>query len=98
MGQSGGGMRMEVQEKHDFRSAAMSTADREEALLAAILEKPTRAERAAFLDGACSQDPPLRARLEALLAAHEGGGGALDAPPSGLLGTAVYPLAEGPGT
>src|SRR4051812_22301205 len=43
---------------------------REEALFAAVLAKST-AERAAFLDGACRGDPALRARLEALLAAHD---------------------------
>jgi serine/threonine-protein kinase len=75
----------------------MPTADREEVLFAAALEKPTRAERAAFLEGACGADHALRARLEALLAAHEGSGGVLDAPPSAL--TAAYrPLTEGPGT
>ena len=43
---------------------------REEALFAAALERPT-AERAAFLDGACLGDQPLRLRVEALLAAHD---------------------------
>ena len=57
----------------------MPTTDREEALFAAVLEKPTRAERAAYLEGACGGDHALRARIEALLAAHEGSGGALDA-------------------
>jgi WD40 repeat protein/serine/threonine protein kinase len=77
----------------------MPTADREEALFAALLEKPTRAERAAYLEGACGDDHALRARLEALLAAHDGSGGVLDAPPSVLAATAAYrPLTEGPGT
>ena len=34
------------------------------------LEKPTEAERAAFLDDACAGDPGLRRRVEALLRAH----------------------------
>jgi serine/threonine protein kinase len=77
----------------------MPTADREEALFAAVLEKPTRAERAAYLEGACGDDHALRARIEALLAAHESSGGVLDAPPSALAATGAYrPLTEGPGT
>jgi serine/threonine protein kinase/WD40 repeat protein len=43
---------------------------REEALFAAALAKP-KAERDVFVDGACYGDPALRARLEALLAAHD---------------------------
>jgi hypothetical protein len=43
----------------------------EETLFATALEKPTPAERAAFLDAACAGDPALRRRLEALLASHE---------------------------
>jgi WD40 repeat protein/serine/threonine protein kinase len=94
----GGGIRME-EEKVCFRSAAMPTANREEALFAAALEKPTRAERAAYLDGACGDDLALRARLEALLAAHDASGGVLDAPPPVLSPTTAYsPLTEGPGT
>jgi hypothetical protein len=58
----------------------MQSADREEALFAAVLEKPTPAERAAYLDGACGGDHALRARIEALLAAHAASGGVLDAP------------------
>jgi len=77
----------------------MPTADREEALFAAALEKPTRAERAAYLEGACGGDFALRARLEALLAAHQASGGVLDVPPSALPTTTAYrPLTEGPGS
>jgi WD40 repeat protein/serine/threonine protein kinase len=91
-------MRMEEQKAICFRSAAMPTADREEALFAAALEKPTRAERAAYLEGACGEDLALRGRIEALLAAHDAAGGVLDAPLSVLLPTAAYrPLTEGPG-
>src|SRR4051812_17435558 len=43
----------------------------EETLFAAALEKQTPAERAAFLDDACSGDVALRQRLEALLQSHE---------------------------
>ncbi|HEY7315713.1 MAG TPA: serine/threonine-protein kinase [Gemmataceae bacterium] len=43
----------------------------EETLFAAALERNTPAERAAFLDEACSGDAPLRQRVEALLRSHE---------------------------
>ena len=43
---------------------------REEALFALALEKPAE-KRSAFLDAICESDEALRARLEALLAAHE---------------------------
>jgi predicted Zn-dependent protease len=47
-----------------------STPSREEALFQAAAALAT-APRAAFLDQECAGDPALRARLEALLAAHE---------------------------
>ena len=43
---------------------------REEALFALALEKPVE-KRAELLDRECNEDPALRQRLEALLAAHE---------------------------
>jgi serine/threonine protein kinase len=43
----------------------------EETLFAAALEKRTPAERAAFLDEACTGDAALRQRVEALLRSHE---------------------------
>src|SRR5438132_12567593 len=43
----------------------------EETLFAAALDKATPAERSAFLDDACSGDPLLRRRVEALLQSHE---------------------------
>jgi serine/threonine protein kinase/Flp pilus assembly protein TadD len=90
---------MEEQEETCFRSASMPTTDREEALFAAVLEKPTAAERAAYLEGACGDDHALRARIQALLSAHDGFGGVLDAPPSGLGATSAHHApAEGPGT
>ena len=54
----------------------------------------------AYLEGACGGDHALRARIEALLAAHEGSGGALDVPPSDLKPATVdeRPLSEGPGS
>src|SRR5271163_4152216 len=74
----------------------MPTTDREEALFGAILEKPTRAERVAYLEGACGGDRALRERIEALLAAHDASGGVLDAPPPTPT-TVPPPLTEQPG-
>src|SRR5262245_46262645 len=44
--------------------------NREVALFSAALELPA-SERAAYLDGACADDPGLRQRLDALLGVHE---------------------------
>ncbi|WP_165253649.1 serine/threonine-protein kinase, partial [Paludisphaera soli] len=54
----------------------------EESLFAEALERTTPDERRAYLEEACAGDPALRARVERLLAAYEGAGGLLDAPPS----------------
>jgi eukaryotic-like serine/threonine-protein kinase len=43
----------------------------ERAIFITALEKDDPAERAAFLDQACANDPPLRQRIERLLKAHE---------------------------
>ena len=53
----------------------------EETLFHAALAKPP-AERAAFLDQACSGNAPLRAAVDALLAAHEAPGSFLDLNPN----------------
>jgi serine/threonine protein kinase/lipopolysaccharide biosynthesis regulator YciM len=60
----------------------------EESLFAAALERPTAADRRAFLREACAGDEALRQRLERLLAAHERTLGILDQPavPPGSLG------------
>jgi tetratricopeptide (TPR) repeat protein len=50
----------------------------EESLFAAALERPTVAERRAFLDEACAGDVALRQRVERLLAAHEKTRGIVD--------------------
>src|SRR5262245_9089887 len=50
----------------------------EELFLAAAELAP--AERAAYLDRVAGGDTELRAEVESLLAAHEGGAGVLDAP------------------
>jgi WD40 repeat protein/serine/threonine protein kinase len=49
----------------------------EEVLFEAAVEKSSSAERTAFLDGVCRDDPALRARLEVLLEGHFGGAGFL---------------------
>jgi eukaryotic-like serine/threonine-protein kinase len=44
--------------------------EREREIFLAALTRPSPGERAAFLDGACGNDPALRARLESLLRHH----------------------------
>ena len=44
--------------------------NREEALFEEALRTSSDAERAASLDGACREDPQLRARLETLREGH----------------------------
>jgi serine/threonine protein kinase len=53
----------------------------EHELFAAALEIDAPAERSAFLDRACGGDDALRARIEALLRAHERAGSFLATPP-----------------
>src|SRR5687768_15890633 len=55
--------------------------NREVAVLNAALELP-KAERAAYLAGACAGDDALRGQVEALLGAHEQAEGFLEAPPA----------------
>src|SRR5689334_18466307 len=49
----------------------------EEALFELAEQKPTPAERTAFLDSVCRDNPALRARLDELLECHFGSGGFL---------------------
>ena len=51
----------------------------EEVLFEVVVQKATAAERAAFLDGVCRDNPVLRARLDVLLEGHFGGVGFLKA-------------------
>jgi hypothetical protein len=73
--------------------------NREDCLFREALKRATSPERQAFLDRACMGDQALRARLEALLLAHESPDSFLESP---LLGagqaTVVLPPEEGPGT
>src|SRR5689334_14202748 len=78
----------------------------EETIFANALQKPTPADRAAYLDATCAGDPGLRRRVEALLRAHEQSDGRLDrprpdpGPMTGLVAGADLGrrIAEGPGT
>src|SRR5262245_54365538 len=80
-GRENPGFRRKVKRTHTFsplnahlramsNSAMPSPPGREEALFALALEKPVE-KRAVFLDAVCEGDFALRARLEALLAAHD---------------------------
>jgi serine/threonine protein kinase/lipopolysaccharide biosynthesis regulator YciM len=74
--------------------------DRIESLFAAAVALATPAARAAFLDEACANDPALRARLDALLRAHDRANPLLDQP--GVIDperTGIHvPAGEQPGT
>jgi serine/threonine protein kinase len=61
------------------------TADRTEAVFTAAVDLKTPAERAAYLDQACAENPALRARIDALLRAHDRAGHLLDRPPAAEL-------------
>ena len=52
----------------------------EESIFALALEKPSLAERMAFVDGACVGNPTLRGRVEGLLRSHEAVGSFLQQP------------------
>jgi hypothetical protein len=69
-------------------------------LFCGALERSSPGERAAYLDAACGPDAGLRARVEALLRAHEQAGGFLrDQPEVGDPGATVdEPVRERPGT
>src|SRR5262245_5626552 len=72
------------------------TPDRTESVFAAAVALPAEA-RIAYLDGACAGDPALRARIEALLRAHDKAGHLLDRPPAPDTNhTAAYATATTP--
>jgi WD40 repeat protein/serine/threonine protein kinase len=71
----------------------------DESIFALALERPSRAERAAFVQGACVGDPSLLARVEGLLKSHEEAGSFLQQPiESGTLSGGFDRPSEGPGT
>src|SRR5262245_7552515 len=69
----------------------MSHAAAVEALLFAALEKPTAAERSAFLDSACGGNAELRRQVEKLLNAHPNVGSFLQKPVVEQLAAAPEP-------
>jgi serine/threonine protein kinase len=75
-----------------------ATPSSEQSIFLAALELKDPAERAAYLKGACGDNPALLAEVQALLDAHEKGDDFLERPP--VVGeTAPFaPLTEGPGT
>ena len=66
-------------------------------LFCAALERTSAAERAAYLESVCGTDAALRARLEALLRAHEQAASGADPAPR-LSTTLDEPFTERPGT
>lgn len=70
----------------------------EESIFADAVEIGSAAERAAFLDRACGDNPALRAGVEALLRVHERSGDLLDLPEKASAAFDEPPIAEGPGT
>ncbi|MHC4563824.1 MAG: protein kinase domain-containing protein [Planctomycetota bacterium] len=69
------------------------------AVFLGALEKTTEADRAAYLNQACVDNAELRARVEALLKAHEAAAGFLKPPDgSAAVGLQEMALSEGPGT
>ena len=71
----------------------------DESIFALALEKPSPAERLAFVHGACAGDPDLRARVEGLLRSHEEAGSFLQQPLAAPTVTFGHDrLTEGPGT
>jgi eukaryotic-like serine/threonine-protein kinase len=73
--------------------------DRIESIFAAAVALPSAAERGPYLDQACAADAVLRARIEALLQAHDRAGHLLDRPvPSSPDQTQALRSTERPGT
>jgi serine/threonine protein kinase/WD40 repeat protein/Tfp pilus assembly protein PilF len=70
----------------------------EKSVFLEAIEIDSAAERAAYLDRACKDNPQLRAEVEALLRAHENPQRLLDAPEVVTPTTAEASLAERPGT
>jgi eukaryotic-like serine/threonine-protein kinase len=70
--------------------------DRLESLFAAAMPKPP-AERAAFLDQACGDDPELRRRVDDLLRAQDAAGSFLAVPDPGTQATLAGSAFERPG-
>jgi serine/threonine protein kinase/Flp pilus assembly protein TadD len=79
--------------------AMIDHAKNAEAIFLAALEKITPGERAAFVGGACADNPELLQRVKELLASHEESQGPFDAPPPGLgITVGLPPIAETAGS
>jgi serine/threonine protein kinase len=70
----------------------------EQSLFIEALEKDDPAERAAFLDRACANDPALRRRIERLLERHWQTDSFLETPAAVVVATVEEPITERPGT
>src|SRR5438874_9570068 len=70
----------------------------EKTIFLEAIEKTDAAARAAFVDGACGNNPSLRAAVEALLQAHEKPQVLLDVPEPAVRTIDRPPCAEQPGT
>src|SRR5262249_43528020 len=68
------------------------------AIFLAALDLPTPQERAAYVEGACADNPELLQRVRELLHSHEESRGPLDALPARLVGTIDEPITERPDT
>src|SRR5262245_56064996 len=75
---------------------SMNADSRREAALFQAATQLTGVARASFLDNACQTDASLRARLEALLAAHEQTGGALADSPMAARATIELEFTDAP--
>jgi hypothetical protein len=83
----------------DFQGIGHDYQARDERLFTAALELDDQAQRGAFLDAACSQDPQLRAEVELLLKHDDEAGSFIECPAVAARGTIDYPpITEGPGT
>src|SRR5262245_50571166 len=70
----------------------------EESIFAQAVEIGSDADRAAFLDRACGDNPALRAEVEALLRADARSGDLLDLPETLVATTGHYDSGEAPGS
>src|SRR5262245_34354884 len=79
-------------------TAVSESLERLEALFAAALQQPP-ADRAAYLDRACADEPALRRRVDDLLRAQAAAGNFLESPaPSQVTTVDEQPVRECPGT
>ena len=70
----------------------------EREIFASALQKPSQAERSAYLDAACGQDAKLREQIEALLRESDELGSFLESPALAMAGTVDQAATEQPGS